>query len=154
MNRYPDLPDLRFTYNWNNKLDCRAFSTIRIPNPKYKIGKLYRIVWDHGQPDKKTDWEKGIGEIVLIKRFQLWQLDEEDAWLDTGYSLAETTEILKRMYKNYLEEQGMKSWFQKMVVHKRKDLVEEVATKAKQEIFTQKITRTALPGPVPPPTLF
>lgn len=38
---------IAFSNNWNNKLDCLAFTTIRLYNPgKYVKGRVYKIKWD------------------------------------------------------------------------------------------------------------
>jgi len=35
---------IKFSYNWNNKLENKAFTTIRIHNPKkYIAGKAFNI---------------------------------------------------------------------------------------------------------------
>lgn len=42
----PNIKEVSFKTNWNNKLDCLCFTTIRPFNPaKYKAGAIYRIKW-------------------------------------------------------------------------------------------------------------
>lgn len=83
--------DLRFTSNWNNKLDCHAFTTLRLFNPSlHFIGKRVHI-W-------LNDDDKGTGEIKAIRRFLLTELNEFVAYLDTGYSPDETRKIFHNMY--------------------------------------------------------
>ena len=36
------MKEIRFSYNWNNKLNCHSYTTIRIHNPsKYEINIRY-----------------------------------------------------------------------------------------------------------------
>jgi len=83
---------IKFSYNWNNKLNCNCFTTIRIANNKYKVGETYDIYLKDKLLFK--------AQIIEIKPFRLDQINEFIARLDTGYSKQETTEIIKRMYKN------------------------------------------------------
>lgn len=35
---------IKFSYNWNQKLNCKAFTTIRIHNDgKYVVGEIYNV---------------------------------------------------------------------------------------------------------------
>ncbi len=87
-----DYPELKFTYNWNNKLECTAFTTIRI-SPKYKVGDKYRIYLNNDY--------KGLARIVAVKGLLVEQMTETMALIDTAYTKAETINILKNMYKTY-----------------------------------------------------
>jgi len=86
-----EMLTLSFSYNWNNKLDCKAFTTIRIYNPENHV------------PDKPVSITlKGIkkctGLIKGCKRFLLADLNEYMAYLDTGYNKEECTKVIERMY--------------------------------------------------------
>ncbi len=84
---------INFSYNWNGKLNNKAFTTIRLHNPnKYKVGNKYDIELKN-QP-------KGIAQLKEKRVLSLNQLNEFVCYLDTGYSKAETISIIKRMYKN------------------------------------------------------
>jgi hypothetical protein len=86
------LPVIKFSFNWNNKLTNKAFTTIRIHNPaKYKINTEYAI-------ELKGE-AKGTAILKDITILKGCNLNEFICYLDTGYSKAETTKILKRMYK-------------------------------------------------------
>lgn len=87
------MDEIKFSYNWNNKLDCKAFTTIRIENPnKYKVGHLYYI--------KLKEEHKGNAACVAIKSFFLKDLNDFIAHLDTGYDRFECEKIIRRMYPN------------------------------------------------------
>lgn len=82
---------LSFSYNWNNKLDCKAFTTIRMFNP------TQHIVGNKVEIDLKGQ-SKGSGTIMDIRRFLVKDLNAFVSYLDTGYSVAETQEIFRKMY--------------------------------------------------------
>lgn len=83
------LQRLDFSYNWNNKLDCLAFTTIRI-SAKYKVGDRYDI--------HLKDERIGIAKIVAVKEILAANITEPMAYMDTGYCKAEVINILNKMY--------------------------------------------------------
>lgn len=84
---------IRFSCNWNGKLNNRAFTTIRIHNPKkYTVGKTYNIELN-GKPN-------GEAKLYEIRVLPLSHLNNFICYLDTGYSRDETLKILQRMYKH------------------------------------------------------
>ena len=87
------IENLDFAYNWNNKLDCHAFSTIRMRNDKkYYVGARKNI--------RLKEVVKGSAVIVAVSYFLLDKINESVARIDTGYSAEECKGILKKMYKN------------------------------------------------------
>ena len=87
------METIKFSYNWNNKLTNKAFTTLRLHNPhKYKIGLRYAIECN-GQI-------RGVAILRDIRTFTLASLNDFITYLDTGYNVAETVQLLKRMYKN------------------------------------------------------
>jgi len=90
------MKELIFSYDWNKKLGNKAFTTIRIKQEKkYIIGEDYKIIL---QPKNKIPDVKGIASIVDIKYFKLDKLNNFISYIDTGYSISECTQIIKRMY--------------------------------------------------------
>jgi hypothetical protein len=84
---------LVFSCNWNNKLECHAFTTFRLhSDSKFQIGKIFDIQL------KSTHMGNAIlrSKKVLI----LPRLNNFMALLDTGYDAVKMTEIVKNMYKN------------------------------------------------------
>jgi hypothetical protein len=82
---------IRFSYNWNKKLDCKAFTTIRISNPhKYIEGQEYWIEL------KKNIISKAVIKSVI--HLKLDTINDFIAYLDTGYNAAECIKIISRMY--------------------------------------------------------
>ncbi|MFK5856574.1 MAG: hypothetical protein QM503_10615 [Bacteroidota bacterium] len=87
------MTNIYYTYNWNNKLDCLAFTTIRLRNDQvYYKGMVANVIL------KKVD--RGPVIIVGIKHFLLHELNEFMARIDTGYSKEKTIAIIQTMYKN------------------------------------------------------
>lgn len=85
------METIDFSYNWNNKLGCLAFSTLRRHNfNKYRVGETYAILLK-----KATQFE---AKIMAIKTIPLSKINEFIAYLDTGYSLEETLKVIHRMY--------------------------------------------------------
>lgn len=90
------MNEIDFSYNWNNKLENKCFSTIRIYNPKkYVLNQNYKILLN-----SKYLYD---AKIVFEKGFYINQLSEPMSFLDTGYSKNETIDILKKMYKNKID---------------------------------------------------
>jgi hypothetical protein len=87
------MANILFSENWNGKLQCNAFTTIRISNPKYEVGKTYSIFLK-GQ-------ELFPAKIIEKKRLQLHQINEYIARLDTGYSAEDTKQLIRTIYKNF-----------------------------------------------------
>jgi len=89
--------EIRFSYNWNGKIDCRCFTTIRLYNPeKYKKGAVHQVTLK-----TKGGWVKcpGKAEIIETKKIYGKDLNEFICRLDTGYSVEETKKVLSSMYK-------------------------------------------------------
>jgi hypothetical protein len=86
-----DYERLSFSYNWNKKLHCDCFTTIRLFNPnKYSIGKKFRLFL--------RDIHLKDVEIIEIKVLKLDQINIFISSLDTGYEPETTKQIIKKMY--------------------------------------------------------
>ena len=86
---------LSFSTNWNRKLDCDVFSTIRLWNPATHYEGREVSIYDNSTNPGRF---KGKGKYILVAEFKLNQLKPAMAWLDTGYSLEETLSIIRTMY--------------------------------------------------------
>lgn len=83
------MKTLKFTYNWNNKLDCDCYTTIRLSN-FYNINDLIFVE----MKGRETEQCKIIGKI----KTKIDKLTELVSLLDTGYSRMNTIGIIKKMY--------------------------------------------------------
>lgn len=85
--------ELEFTTNWNNKLNCECFTTLRLYNPvKHCVGNRFSV--------RLNGHHKGYAKIIAVSPIRLEQINEFIARLDTGYSSEECRDIIRKMYKN------------------------------------------------------
>ena len=90
---------IQFNYNWNNKLNCNSFSTVRIQNPnKYKVGEIYNIILSNKNGKQNVNY--GFAKIMAITDFYLEKVTPAMAFLDTNYSQEQFINLVKTMYKN------------------------------------------------------
>lgn len=90
------METLKFSYNWNNKLNCESFTTLRLQNKKYFPGSRFQIVLQQGQ----SELSLGIAEVEEVYRVIPMQLTNLTCRQDTGYSKEETLRMMANMYKN------------------------------------------------------
>ena len=83
--------DLEFSYNWNNKLQCNVFTTIRLAD--YPVGKRFNVFL-------KGEFLYTATIIEKVER-KLSTLNNFICYLDTGYDVVETRNIITRMYQKY-----------------------------------------------------
>lgn len=87
------MNELRFSYNWNGKLNCNSFTTIRLKNDqKYFVGQELNVYLGKSL--------FGFYKIQSVKIIKLNQINDWIAYLDTGYDAEKTKNIVKEMYKN------------------------------------------------------
>lgn len=83
---------IKYSTNWNNKLDCDSFTTIRLHSNKYQVGKEYTV----NLKGKDLKRVKIVDKKVLL----LNDINEFIAQIDTGYSRQKCIDIIKKMYHN------------------------------------------------------
>lgn len=82
-----------FTYNWNNKLNCKAFTSIRVSDA-YQVGEQYKVLLKNG----KDIHAMGVAQVIAVKTFWLHELNDFISHLDTGYSVDQCQQIIHRMH--------------------------------------------------------
>ncbi len=89
------METINFSYNWNNKLAGRFFTTLRLNNPKYQVGKTYQI--------QLKGKDLCIAQCADFKILMLKDINSYIAGLDTGYTVPQCKEIIRKMYptKNF-----------------------------------------------------
>ncbi len=91
---------INFAKNWNGKLHCESFSSLRLENiEKNIVGDEY-AVW-------LGERVYSCAVLVSARVLPLSELTEEMAYLDTGLSLKETKELLREFYPEITEETKM-----------------------------------------------
>lgn len=85
--------DLNFSYNWNNKLENTAFTSIRLYQPeKHFVGNQVNI--------SLKGHSRGTGVLKGVKPMYLHQINDYIAYLDTAYDAEECKKIIRRMYSS------------------------------------------------------
>lgn len=108
---------LDFSNNWNNKLDCEVFSTIRLWNPRVHYeGRECGVYLNAGTQSRF----KGRVRYELVSEIKLHQLKPAAALLDTGYTLPETINLIRTMYRNIISDVDKQS-FAYIICRKIKD---------------------------------
>lgn len=87
------MDTLKYSTNWNSKLNCKFHTTFRIHNPKRFF------------PGKEFIEElnaKPVNRVKVVKVFPrtLDQVTELEAYHDTGYNQYQFRKIVETMYKN------------------------------------------------------
>jgi hypothetical protein len=85
--------NFEFSTNWNNKLECDNFTTIRFHQPNRHVPGTVADITLKGTLKKNA-------VIVAVKPLLVTQINDFIGYLDTGYSGKETQDILRTMYKN------------------------------------------------------
>lgn len=89
--------DLKFGYNWNNKLSSHAFTTLRLHNPnKYQMGRTFDVILK----DKFLKRAK----IKDIRNIHLNEVNDFVSYLDTGYPADVCSKMIQTMYKNIVKD--------------------------------------------------
>lgn len=92
---------INFSKNWNNKLFCESFSTIRLrDDERFVPGKLFEAVLMDG--DKEV-FSKKV-KLYCINITKLDKLTEGMALIDTGMSKEKTIGMFNNMYKHKVED--------------------------------------------------
>lgn len=81
---------IKFSYNWNNKLNCNFFTTIRKLNKYYQLGEIYKVFCN--------EIFCFDAKIIHISRIYMRDLTEKICLHDTGYPMKETKIMLKKMH--------------------------------------------------------
>lgn len=105
------MQKLSFSTNWNNKLNCDSFTTIRISG-RLSIGDFVEVE-DRGI-------SKGAYKVIDKKRLTIAQINDWMAYLDTGYPAEETRNIIKKMYKDVQDWERQPIYYYLVVKNKKK----------------------------------
>lgn len=93
------MDTISFTHNWNQKLYCRSFSTVRVENPiKYRLNQEYRIFLK--QTGNKPPIDKGIAVLKHIEYFNLFDVNPAICYLDANLNKDTFIKLVLTMYKN------------------------------------------------------
>lgn len=86
--------EINFSNNWNSKLNCDVFTTLRLASNQYKVGNMV-LVKLKGQPMPHLACIKARRDILIT------DINDYIAGIDTGLSADKCRDLLRTMYKNY-----------------------------------------------------
>ena len=88
---------LTFTTNWNNKLQCKCYSTIRLRNDqRFYVGATFQV----SQKNSKGEIINEHTAIVRTCRILLLKdISNAQALIDTGYDADACRAIITKMYQ-------------------------------------------------------
>lgn len=67
MHNQDELPTIDFSYNWNGKLNCNSFTTIRLANPnKYQIGLDYLVKLNTSERPQQIELQSQYSNVAYI----------------------------------------------------------------------------------------
>lgn len=90
--------ELEFSFNWNRKLDCKVFTTLRLSD-RYELGDEIDIYLKNRR--------LGKAKVISKHKFKIGEITELVAGIDTGYSKKECIQIIKRMYGKAVSNDSM-----------------------------------------------
>jgi len=84
------MEKITFSYNWNGKLNCDCFTTLRLSS-RLNENEIVEVI-DRGV-------SKGQARIIKKRRLNsIAEINDMMAFLDTGYNAEECRNIIKRMH--------------------------------------------------------
>lgn len=90
---------IHFSYNWNNKLNCKSFSAVRLWYPeKYELLDLFEVSVKESAKQPKVI--KGIARLQVINKFLLHKVTPGISFLDANLTVIDFQQLVKTMYKN------------------------------------------------------
>jgi hypothetical protein len=87
---------IRFQRNWNNKLNCDYFTSIRMNGAKYQLGKTLKLFLHQNGVYRNM----GNVKVVEAKPIRMHQLNRSMTLLDAGLEIDKFKEMLWFMYKD------------------------------------------------------
>lgn len=82
---------IEFSHNWNNKLSCTAFTTLRLSD-RFGVGDRVEVYMN----------KRKLGTVEIVQKYktEFGKISDSIAYLDTGYNADECRKILQTMYKD------------------------------------------------------
>lgn len=91
---------IRFQRNWNNKLSCNYFTTIRLPRENYKVDNTLKLMLHENGIYR----DMGYVRIIEVKPIRPYQINDWMAFLDAGMSADKLREMFYFMYKDKVDD--------------------------------------------------
>lgn len=100
------MQTIKFIKNWNSKLCCDYFTTIRLESKKYKVGEIYDIELTL-RPGKII---KQQVQCVHIENLKLANIPESTFYNDCGMSKEKAMKMMETMYSKYIVNVHEATW--------------------------------------------
>ena len=91
---------IKFQRNWNNKLSCNYFTTIRLPQENYKVDNTLKLLLHENGIFR----DMGFVKVIEAKPIRAYQINDWMAYLDAGMSADKMREMLYYMYKDKVDD--------------------------------------------------
>lgn len=96
-----ETPVIKFKRNWNNKLLCPCFSSLRLKNPVYyRVGKVFDVqLFKSGRYNHYR-----YAELVFTKDTYLYALSDYFTFMDANMQRDKFIKMIETMYKNKVHD--------------------------------------------------
>ena len=91
---------IKFNKNWNQKLCCDNYTTIRLHSNKFFVGNVLETVCKIKDENRNTEIREKA-KVVFVKSYRLNEIPEEVFWTDCGLSKQHAIEMIEKMYSKY-----------------------------------------------------
>ena len=92
------MQTIKFNRNWNGKLACDIFTTIRIHSPyKYKVGEIYKQE-THIRKDCEAS---SLVQCLHISTYNLEDIPNPIFYTDCGMNKVDAIKMMETMYSKY-----------------------------------------------------
>ena len=98
---------IKFQKNWNRKLNCDYFTSIRLASPKYKTGKVFRLLL----MENGIYRDMGYARIISVKSIRLNQINDLISYSCKGMDPARIQDALYFKYKDFVRDIGMATFY-------------------------------------------
>jgi len=125
-----NIKTIKFSYNWNGKLDCPFFTTIRLyPYNNFSYGDTVNVERSYDKSDNNTS----LAIIVHKDTIRLKEIPECVFFTDTGYNKENSIRMFINMYKNRGIDNLREAYFDIIVLKNIKELNTNPNEKETQE---------------------
>lgn len=94
------MDTLKFNKNWNQKMCCDFYTTIRIHSEKFQIGKIMETICKIKEKGREVEI-KEKAKVVQIKSYRLNDIPDEIFWVDCGMGKRNAIDMIEKMYSKY-----------------------------------------------------
>lgn len=90
------MEEIKFNKNWNQKLCCDCFTTIRLHSKKFFEGNILETVCKTENSEIRDRVK-----VMYVKSYRLNDIPEEIFWTDCGMGKRDAIDMIEKMYSKY-----------------------------------------------------